>query len=96
MSEANRRFLPRTSLKVVHRHRIGDRTFRRVSELVFVRGQPRAMLEWVNLGGVASPLYVAELDPEKLWRSPELRDTYFYDGETVDPRYVDADASPTA
>jgi len=96
MSEDDRRALPRTHLKVLHRHRIGDRTFRRVSELVFVRGQPRAMLEWVDLGGVRSPLYVTELDPAKLWRSPDSRDTYFYDGETVDPRYVDADASPTA
>ena len=58
-----RRNIPRTKLKVIHRHRIGAQSFRRVSELVFVRGKPRAMLEWLNLGGVRSPLYIAELDP---------------------------------
>ena len=91
---AERRTLPRTQLKVIHRHRIGKRIFRRVSELVFVRGRPRAMLEWVDLGGVRSPLYITELDPEKLRKSKHSRNTYYYDGETVDPRYVDAAASP--
>lgn len=61
MAEDERRSIRRTRLKVIHRHRIGSRTFRRVSELVFVRGKPRAMLEWVNLGGVRSPLYIAVL-----------------------------------
>jgi hypothetical protein len=91
---AERRTLPRTQLKVIHRHRIGKQTFRRVSELVFVRGRPRAMLEWVDLGGVRSPLYITELDPEKLRKSKHSPHTYYYDGETVDPRYVDTAASP--
>ena len=69
---------------------------RRVSELVFVRGKPRAILEWVNLGGVRSPLYIAELDAQKLRRSPRQRNTYYYDGETIDPRYLDAAVSPTS
>ena len=96
MGDRDRRTFPRTPLKVIHRHRMGERTFRRVSELVFVRGQPRAMLEWVNLGGVRSPLYIAELDPAKLRRSTHARSTYYYDGITVDPRYEDAGLSSTA
>jgi hypothetical protein len=96
MGDRDRRTFPRTPLKVIHRHRMGDRTFRRVSELVFVRGRPRAMLEWVNLGGVRSPLYIAELDPAKLRRSTHTRSTYYYDGITVDPRYEDAGLSSTA
>ena len=96
MAEHDRRTFPRTPLKVIHRHRMGERTFRRVSELVFVSGRPRAMLEWVNLGGVRSPLYIAELDAGKLRRSKHARNTYYYDGETVDPRYEDAGLSSTA
>lgn len=96
MGDRDRRTFPRTPLKVIHRHRMGDRTFRRVSELVFVSGRPRAMLEWVNLGGVRSPLYIAELDPAKLRRSTHARSTYYYDGITVDPRYEDAGLSSTA
>jgi len=92
-----RRSIPRTQLKVIHMHRMGRRRFRRVSELVFVPNvRPRAVLEWVNLGGVRSPLYIAELDPEKLRRAKRLRNTYYYDGETIDPRYLDAAVSPTA
>ena len=90
MRERERRVIRRTRLKVIHRHRIGSRTFRRVSELVFVQGKPRAMLEWVDLGGVRSPLYIAELDPAKLHQAKSLPNTYFYDGLTVDPRYEDA------
>ena len=96
MPERDRRTMPRTILKVIHRHRIGRRRLRRVSELVFVRGKPRAILEWVNLGGVRSPLYIAELDPDKLRPAPRQRNTYYYDGETLDPRYVDTAPSPTA
>jgi hypothetical protein len=90
-----RRIIPRTKLKVIHRHRIGAQRFRRVSELVFVRGKPRAMLEWLNLGGVRSPLYIAELDPAKLRKAKHLHNTYYYDAETEDPRYIDAAPSPT-
>lgn len=96
MGDRDRRTFPRTPLKVIHRHRMGDRTFRRVSELVFVNGRPRAMLEWVDLGGVRSPLYITELDPAKLRRSTHARSTYYYDGITVDPRYEDAGFSSTA
>jgi hypothetical protein len=76
---------------------MGSRRFRRVSELVFIpNGKPRVVLEWVDLGGIRSPLYIAELDPEKLRRAKRQRNTYYYDGETVDPRYLDAAVSPTA
>ena len=97
MGDHDRRSIPRTQLRVIHKHRMGARRFRRVSELVFVpNGRPRAVLEWVDLGGVRSPLYIAELDPEKLRRAKRLRNTYYYDAETIDPRYLDAAVSPTA
>ena len=97
MGEHDRRSIPRTQLKVIHKHRMGRRRFRRVSELVFIpNGKPRVVLEWVDLGGIRSPLYIAELDPEKLRRAKRQRNTYYYDGETVDPRYLDAAVSPTA
>lgn len=77
----------RLGLKVIHRHRAGDSTFRRVSELVFVRGRPRAVLGWIDAGGVRTPIYICELDPAKLRKAPSLRNTYYYDEVTVDPRY---------
>jgi len=97
MGAGDRRSIPRTQLKVIHRHRIGGRRFRRVSELVFVpNSRPRAVLEWVDLGSMRSPLYIAEIDPTKLRRAKRLRNTYYYDGETIDPRYLDAAVSSTA
>jgi hypothetical protein len=79
----------RTGLKVVHRHRVGSVVVRRVSELVFVKERPIALLEWINLGGVRTPLYVCELDPSKLTQTD--KGVYRYDGVTVDPRF---DKSP--
>jgi hypothetical protein len=70
----------------MHRHRIGRQRFRRVSELVFVGLQPKAVLEWVNMGGDRSPLYL-DLDARRLHKVKGARNTYFYDGETSDPRY---------
>jgi len=97
MGAGDRRSIPRTQLKVIHRHRIGGRRFRRVSELVFVpNSRPRAVLEWVDLGSMRSPLYIAELDPTKLRRAKRLRNTFYYDGETIDPRYLDAAVPSTA
>lgn len=61
--------------------------FRRVSELVFVEGRPKALLGWIDLGGVRAPLYICDLDRAKL-RSPRgMRRIYYYDGVTVDPRF---------
>jgi hypothetical protein len=75
----------RTGLKVIHRHRVGTVVVRRVSELVFVKGRPIALLEWINLGGVRTPLYVCELDAAKLSQTDKT--TYVYEGVTVDPRF---------
>ena len=77
----------RVGLKVIHRHRIGSSVFRRVSELVYVDGRPKALLGWIDLGGVRAPLYVCELDRAKLRVSKAARNTYYYDGTTIDPRF---------
>lgn len=76
----------RFGLKVIHRHRSGDTTFRRVSELVFVGGRPKAVLGWINAGGVRTPIYICELDPAKLKKASATKDTYYYDEVTDDPR----------
>lgn len=77
----------RLGLKVIHRHRIGEKVFRRVSELVMMDGQPKALLGWINLGDVRTPIYLCDLDPAKLRRSPTSATTFFYDDMTVDPRF---------
>lgn len=77
----------RAGLRVIHRHRTGDRSFLRVSELAFVRGEPKAILEWIDLGGVPTPLYICVLDPRNLKRSKADPHTYYYRAETTDPRY---------
>lgn len=83
----NERRKSRLGLKVIHKHRIGDKVFRRVSELVVIDGHPKALLGWINLGDVRTPLYLCELDPAKLRRSPTSANTYLYDETTVDPRF---------
>src|ERR1700704_2677047 len=45
----------RVGLKVIHRHRVGEALFRRVSELVSIEGRPKALLGWINVGGVRTP-----------------------------------------
>jgi hypothetical protein len=81
------RKLARVPLKVVHRHRVGGQVFRRVSELAYVRGQPKAILRWIDIAGMRTPIY-ADLDPAKLRRMrPRLRLTS-YDGTTTDPSDV--------
>jgi hypothetical protein len=80
----------RLGLKVIHRHRAGASTFRRVSELVFVRGRPKAVLGWIDTGGMRTPIYICELDPAKLRKAAALRNTYYYDEVTIDPRYEPA------
>ena len=54
----------RLGLKVIHKHRVGDKILRRVSELVIIEGQPKALLGWINFGGVRTPVWVA------IFRSP--------------------------
>lgn len=77
----------RLGLKVIHRHRAGESVFRRVSELVFVGGRPKAVLGWIDTGGVRTPIYICELDPAKLRKAAATSKTYYYDEVTVDPRY---------
>ena len=83
----NKRRTSRVGLKVIHRHRIGDRVVRRVSELAMIDGRPKALLGWISLGDVRTPLYLCDLEPSKLRRSPKSRNTYYYDEITVDPRF---------
>ena len=75
----------RVGQKVIHRHRIGRHVFRRVSEFVMVRGQPKAILRWIDIAGIRTPIYL-DLDASKLRR---LRvgpaGMYHDDGVTVDP-----------
>lgn len=77
----------RLGLKVIHRHRVGTSTFRRVSELVFAAGRPKAVLGWIDAGGVRTPVYICELDPAKLRQAAATKNTYYYDEVTLDPRY---------
>jgi hypothetical protein len=82
----NRRKI-RLGMKVIHRHRIGERIFRRVSELVMIAGKPKALLGWINLGGVRTPIYLCDLEHAKLRQSQTSSSTFYYDETTVDPRF---------
>lgn len=84
----------RVGMKVIHRHRVGDRVFKRVSELVYVEGRPRALLHWINSAGVRTPLYICELDPKKLRPADGVPNTFYYDEMTVDPRFEPVAPSP--
>jgi hypothetical protein len=84
----NRRKI-RMGFKVLHRHRVGSFEFRRVSELVYVRGRPKAILGWIDVGGVRTPIYLCDLNPERLRKAAATPNTFYYDGVTVDPRYED-------
>ena len=76
----------RPALKVIHRHRVGDHDpVQRESELMFLQGRPIALLDWINLAGVRTPLCICYLDSDKLRRSE--KNTYYYDDVTADPRY---------
>jgi hypothetical protein len=77
----------RNGLKVIHRHRVGGEVSRRISELVFIDGRPKALLGWIDLGGVRTPLYICELDGSKLRTPVGKKNVYYYDDTTVDPRY---------
>jgi len=75
----------RVQQKVIHRHRIGALVFKRVSEFVLVRGQPKAVLRWIDIAGVRTPIYL-DLDPSKLRRvQTGSKSSFFYDGVTADP-----------
>jgi len=83
---ADRR-LARLPQKVVHRHQMGRHVFTRISELAFIRGRPKAILRWLDMGGVRAPLY-ADLDPAKLRRIRAHTRVAAYDGTTLDPSDV--------
>jgi len=83
----------RVGPKVIHRHRVGDHTLRRVSELVFVRDQPMAVLGWVDMAGDRTPVYL-ELDRSRLKSPKRINGIFYYDGVTVDPRFVDLEDAP--
>jgi hypothetical protein len=85
----DKRRVIRAGPRVIHRHRVGSRVFRRVSELVFTQGKAKALLGWVDLGGVRTPLYICELDRAKLRSAKGVRGLYYYDDTTVDPRFAD-------
>jgi hypothetical protein len=87
MMLANDRRKSRLGFKVIHKHRIGDKVFRRVSELVVIDGQPKALLGWINLGDVRTPIYLCDLDQAKLRRSVIHANTFYYEAITVDPRF---------
>jgi len=87
----------RLGLKVIHRHRVGNQEFRRLSELVFVGGRPKAILGWIDVGGVRTPLFLCDLDPAKLRKAVAgngAKDTYYYDAVTVDPRFEEVRPAP--
>lgn len=90
MPTKDRRQNLRPGLKVKHRHRIGSAVVDRLSELVHVQGRPVALLDWIDLGGIRTPLYMCELDPKKLHVASDRRGFYHYDGVTADPRFPDA------
>ena len=83
----------RGGIQVIHRHRIGRRTFRRVSELVFAHGEAKAVLGWIDLGGVRTPVCLP-LDRSKL-RKPKGRGiAWYYDEVTADPRFEELQPLP--
>ena len=88
----NRRAIRRVGLRVIHRHRSGEQTLRRVSELVFLRGEAKAVLEWISSGGLRTPIYV-DMDRSKLRLTRGIRTLYYYDGTTDDPRWMDLRAA---
>ena len=75
----------RVPQKVVHRHRIGSLVVKRLSEFVLVRGEPKAILKWIDIAGIRTPIYI-DLESSKLRRvqaGPKTR--FIYDGTTVEP-----------
>ena len=84
-----RRTVPRPGFRVAHRHRVGSAVVTRTSELLYVNGRPVALLDWVDLGGIRTPLYVCELNPSQL-RAADEHGVFEYDGITSDPRFADA------
>lgn len=55
---------------------------------MFLRGDAKAILEWIDSAGVRTPIYI-DMDRRKLRMVRGIRTLYYYDGMTEDPRYVD-------
>ena len=89
-----RRLGLRVGLQVVHRHQVGETVVRRVSELLYVGGRPVALIEWINLGDVRTPLYTCALDPLKLHPDSARRGVFHYDDLTADPRFAEHSEPP--
>jgi hypothetical protein len=54
---------------------------------MFVQGRAVAILDWVDIGGVRTPLWICPLDRTKLRpKEPGREKTFYYDDVTVDPR----------
>jgi hypothetical protein len=66
---------------------------RRVSELVFLRGEAKAVLEWIDSGSIRTPIYV-DMDRDKLRMTRGIRTLYYYDGTTIDPRLEELSSRP--
>ena len=88
----NRRSV-RVGTKVIHRHRVGEHTLRRVSELVFVRNQPKAVLHWIDMAGDRMPVYL-QLDASRLRAAKGAKGLFYYDGVTTDPRFEEILEAP--
>jgi hypothetical protein len=82
----DRRHEARPGLKVVHRHWIGGAVVQRTSELLYIGRRPVALLDWINLGGIRTPLYKCQLDERKLHPTKD-RGVFHYEGLTSDPRF---------
>ena len=66
---------------------MGSEVSERVSDLVFAHGKPHALIEWINIGGVRTPLYTCELDEAKLVPAADAKAVFHYHGVTTDPRF---------
>jgi hypothetical protein len=45
------------------------------------------LIEWINIGGVRTPLYSCELDQTKLVPASDAKAVFYYAGVTTDPRF---------
>lgn len=58
--------------------------------MVFIGGRPKAILDWIDMGAGRTPVYLDELESARLQGPPRgEKGVYFYEGETVDPRFAD-------
>ena len=59
-----------------------------------IAGKPKALLGWINLGGVRTPIYLCDLESAKLRQSQTRSSTFYYDEITIDPRFEALGPSP--